>query len=71
MIVFTAPHVVTPDIGGIFTRPTACRRFSLSGAFETDAHNAILPSALPADEVAFGKWQEHAVYSRIVPGAVY
>ena len=29
-----------------------------------------LASALPADEIAFGKWKEHAVDSRIVFGAV-
>jgi hypothetical protein len=29
-----------------------------------------LSSALSADQIAFWKWQEHAVYSRIVFGAV-
>ena len=40
-------------------RPTNCR--------------SILPlaSALPADEIIFWKWQEHAVYSRIIFGAVW
>ena len=33
--------------------------------------NLPLASALPADEVAFWKWQEHAVYSRIIFGAVH
>ena len=33
---------------------------------------SILPlaSALPADEITFWKWQEHAVYSRIFFGTV-
>ena len=29
-----------------------------------------LASALPADEIAFCKWQEYAVYSRIIFGTV-
>jgi len=34
-----------------------------------NAHTtALFISALPADEVALGKWQEHAVYSQIILG---
>jgi hypothetical protein len=31
--------------------------------------HAVLASALAADKIAFGKWQEHAIDSRVVFGA--
>jgi hypothetical protein len=57
----------------VFRRDLIANVAGLTGVPSNQTAGLILPlaSALPADEITFWKWQEHAVYSRIIFGTVY